>query len=344
MPSNTNLRLKKPYPQYDQVWRPDDRVEHALRKVDLARWEHDRFEENLHLGTWQQAEDAKTKSILLYRLRKSLRQFGLSKEQIAAVMDHVEMKCGSRSGLRQAVPSSINFSCWVDRATFGKVRYLLCEANMSNHDQREGSSLLRTERWLPDLLDDVLWEYTKMSFSLSISSDLDEQQRLAFANQLDTIDEVRKFELSSLELKREMKSARLEVMERKELEREGQTSAKLEAKEKEELKAREMELKVERTKELKEKKPVERAKRKAEAQEMFLTPNGSIKSPIQNVSRMRIENSEERTQPTYLRKRVGRRKGQVGAPVLALNRPTYIRVHRRYLEVDTLDFYDLPWE
>ncbi|KAL8647583.1 MAG: hypothetical protein Q9210_005475 [Variospora velana] len=38
-----------------------------------------------------------------------------------------------------------------------------------------------------------------------------------------------------------------------------------------------------------------------------------------------------------------RRKGQPTQPV-DLARPTYIRVHRKWIEPDTLDAYDLPWE
>lgn len=30
--------------------------------------------------------------------------------------------------------------------------------------------------------------------------------------------------------------------------------------------------------------------------------------------------------------------------IVALNQPMYIKVHRTYLEPDTLDAYDLPWE
>jgi hypothetical protein len=34
----------------------------------------------------------------------------------------------------------------------------------------------------------------------------------------------------------------------------------------------------------------------------------------------------------------------VTSGVLALNRPTFIKVHRKHIDPDTLDFYQLPWE
>ena len=36
--------------------------------------------------------------------------------------------------------------------------------------------------------------------------------------------------------------------------------------------------------------------------------------------------------------------GNAHGKVVALNRPTYIKVHRRHLDPDTLDVYQLPWE
>ena len=37
-------------------------------------------------------------------------------------------------------------------------------------------------------------------------------------------------------------------------------------------------------------------------------------------------------------------KGDKGRKIMDLTRPTYIKVHRKYLSPDTLDLYDLPWE
>ncbi|MCJ1252536.1 hypothetical protein MMC24_000342 [Lignoscripta atroalba] len=40
----------------------------------------------------------------------------------------------------------------------------------------------------------------------------------------------------------------------------------------------------------------------------------------------------------------GKGKSEDHGTVLALRRPTYIKVHRKHLEPDTLDIYQLPWE
>ncbi|KAL8974685.1 MAG: hypothetical protein Q9197_001089 [Variospora fuerteventurae] len=53
--------------------------------------------------------------------------------------------------------------------------------------------------------------------------------------------------------------------------------------------------------------------------------------------------SDERIQKMSKDGERERRKGQPTQPV-DLARPTYVRVHRKWIEPDTLDAYDLPWE
>lgn len=68
--------------RYAQIWGLLDRLEFALRKVELARWEHERIQENLSSGLGDRQGDEREEARFLQRLEKDLSKFGLSNEKV----------------------------------------------------------------------------------------------------------------------------------------------------------------------------------------------------------------------------------------------------------------------
>lgn len=48
--------------------------------------------------------------------------------------------------------------------------------------------------------------------------------------------------------------------------------------------------------------------------------------------------------PEYIDEILHKKKKERETLAIDLHRPTFIKVHRKYLHPDTLDYYGLPWE
>ena len=68
--------------RYAQIWGLLDRLEFALRKVELARWEHERIQENLLSEFEDRPSDEREEARFLQRLERDLSKFGLSNEKV----------------------------------------------------------------------------------------------------------------------------------------------------------------------------------------------------------------------------------------------------------------------
>ena len=121
------------------------------------------------------------------------------------------------------------------------------------------------------------------------------------------------------------------------------------AKEREEMEAREKEEKELKKKviaEYKLKEEEERQKKKKEKEkedEEFkermrktLWANGYSNEQIERMMK-KAEKKDHGSNPSNARH-------EEHSTVVALNRPTYIKVHRKYLDPETLDVYEMPWE
>lgn len=68
--------------RYAQIWGLLDRLEFALRKVELASWEHERIQENILSEFEDRQGDERQEARFLQRLKKDLSKFGLSNEKV----------------------------------------------------------------------------------------------------------------------------------------------------------------------------------------------------------------------------------------------------------------------
>ena len=92
-----------------EIWGALDRLELAVRKVNTARWEHDRIQENLRFGI-RDASDSRHQQMedsCLQRLEQDLLNFGLSREKasqaLASLQTH-HVGAGLRTEVKHFVP------------------------------------------------------------------------------------------------------------------------------------------------------------------------------------------------------------------------------------------------
>ena len=74
--------------KYAQLWNDIDRLELALRKVETAKWEHERIEEKLLFQVEEEngEKTRKKKAMLSERLQRDLARFGLNEDRVKKSM------------------------------------------------------------------------------------------------------------------------------------------------------------------------------------------------------------------------------------------------------------------
>ena len=100
VPSSRPEIVKK----YAQIWGVLDRLELALRKVDTAKWEHDRLQDNLRFGPKDGSESShqQRETVFFQRLERDLLNFGLSYEKTSHALASLKMH-DTGTGLRAEV-------------------------------------------------------------------------------------------------------------------------------------------------------------------------------------------------------------------------------------------------
>ena len=95
--------------KYAQIWPVLDRLELALKKLEVARWQHDRIQDNLQLGPKHYAEYyyRGLEANFLQRLERDLTSFGLSKERVEQAIASLKMH-DAGVGLRAQVKHTIS--------------------------------------------------------------------------------------------------------------------------------------------------------------------------------------------------------------------------------------------
>ena len=102
---------------HDKLWTQVDRLEHAVRKVDMAQWEHDRFMNNIKLGS--QLSSKTTPSEIIYQinlLTSKMKELGMKSDDITRMETHFRMACHHQSGLRML--KSFDHLEWVEQYQF----------------------------------------------------------------------------------------------------------------------------------------------------------------------------------------------------------------------------------
>ena len=90
-----NISLNKPdlTSKFAQVWPLVDRLELALKKLEIASWQFDRIQDNMQPGPKRYTEDhyQKKAAIHLNRLERDLLSFGLSEEKVRQAITSLKM-------------------------------------------------------------------------------------------------------------------------------------------------------------------------------------------------------------------------------------------------------------
>ena len=79
---------------YSRVWSVLDQLELSLRKVELAKWEHERIKKKLSLGGDEENNTKRKRKEAMYtqRLRDDLSKFGLSEAKVNAAVLNLKMR------------------------------------------------------------------------------------------------------------------------------------------------------------------------------------------------------------------------------------------------------------
>ena len=95
--------------KYAQIWPVLDRLELALKKLEVARWQHDPIQDNLQLGPKHYAEYyyRGLEANFLQRLERDLTSFGLSKLTVEQAIASLKMH-DAGVGLRAQVKHTIS--------------------------------------------------------------------------------------------------------------------------------------------------------------------------------------------------------------------------------------------
>ena len=84
---------------YNQTWSITDRLEFALRKVDLARWEHERVQRKLiMLASKEPEKPSHDIEYFKSRLREGLIKLGLPEERVENIIAFCQGQLGQRCG------------------------------------------------------------------------------------------------------------------------------------------------------------------------------------------------------------------------------------------------------
>ena len=95
--------------RYAQIWGGLDRLEFALRKVETAKWEHDRIQDNLQFGLRDGSDwkNQQMEAVFLERLERDLLSYGLSHERVSHALTSLKAYdswTGCRSEIEYLVP------------------------------------------------------------------------------------------------------------------------------------------------------------------------------------------------------------------------------------------------
>ena len=157
--------------QMPLYWTRLDRFEFALQRFTLAKWEHERIEENVALRSKEtfSLENQKKEDILLSRLRTDMTKFGLGPalvERALEILQKSEFRETSRTEIRYTAPKTESMikslglagMSWVDNEV--NIANCVLPYKMLIKLQSDDSALL-VRRWLPDMFSDVLWDHTR---------------------------------------------------------------------------------------------------------------------------------------------------------------------------------------
>jgi flagellar biosynthesis GTPase FlhF len=137
-----------------------------------------------------------------------------------------------------------------------------------------------------------------------------------------------------------MKLAKLKILEEEERKRQEQKRVKEEIERAKYQEAYDLAQKKKREKELLEEAQREEDAKKA--REMRQKMEEDRKFAEKFIAQLRSLGYTEEQARAMLQRRMGKDQGESMA--MGLSKPTWIRVHRKYLAIETLEFYSLPWE
>lgn len=153
------------------LWTKVDCFEFALQRFNLAKWEHQRIEENIMLGTSNKPslEIERKEEFLLRRLGEDMTKFGLDQSLVERTLkilqksgswdtSRTEVHCITpKTDLMMEVLGLAGMPWAKDQVNNNFVPTSVQVLNISQND----TSTLLVRRWLPDMFGDVLWEHTR---------------------------------------------------------------------------------------------------------------------------------------------------------------------------------------
>jgi aspartyl/asparaginyl-tRNA synthetase len=137
-----------------------------------------------------------------------------------------------------------------------------------------------------------------------------------------------------------MKLAKLKILEEEERKRQEEKRVKEEVERAKYKEAYDLAQKKKREKELLEEAQREEDAKKA--REMKQKQEEDRKFAEKFIAQLLSLGYTEEQARAMLQRR--RDKGQGESMTMDLSKPTWIRIHRKYLAIETLEFYSLPWE
>lgn len=93
--------------RYRRIWGQLDQLELALKKLDIARWERDRIEQNILRGRTNHMELESKRSLCVSALAREMEEFGIAKEDVAMAIESL-IESNHRLGHRMEISHRIH--------------------------------------------------------------------------------------------------------------------------------------------------------------------------------------------------------------------------------------------
>ncbi|KAJ6279685.1 hypothetical protein J3E71DRAFT_354567 [Bipolaris maydis] len=149
-PSSQFIVSNSPHPYWSQI----DRLELAAQKLELAKWEYSRLEENIALGKARGSIDSEMKhEFLMDRIKSGLTKFGMREELVDAAIS--TLKANGAGPMPERIPIYPVVSRDSEQLAYLRPTGLV---DLTSTDHSKEVVIMR---WLPDMFVDVLYEHTQ---------------------------------------------------------------------------------------------------------------------------------------------------------------------------------------
>lgn len=93
--------------RYRRIWGQVDQLELALKKLDIARWERERIEKNIHMGRIDPVELESKRGFYVHALAWNMKELGIAEEDAAMAIESL-IESNHRLGHRMEVSHKVH--------------------------------------------------------------------------------------------------------------------------------------------------------------------------------------------------------------------------------------------